>query len=125
MQPALYTINACARRINRQWKVTNTKETPELLITIQDFTSTSTTKLSAVPVNNDVYLVINTNPDFSINGSQQEIKMTLNATTKEWEAQQGVRFDANSIKYATFIYRPITCGKTKTFSNPFLPVRVK
>lgn len=114
-KPALYSTNNCLNRIGRQWKVTTTNLVPALFVTIPDNSSTAITKLDVVPVDNAVYMIINDNPDFTVNANQQEIPMVLNTTTKEWEAVN-VTFDPNTTKYITFIYRPVLCGK------PCLPV---
>lgn len=118
--PKIESGNKCLYRIGRQWKATVHNQVPEVLITIPDNTSTATTKLDAVPVNNDVYLVISDNQDFTATSATQRIfKMTLNNTTKEWEAK--VVFnpeDFNTTRYITFIYKPALCGSPSVPINP-------
>lgn len=114
-KPLIESGNSCLYRITRQWKITVHNQVPEIFITIPDATSTATTKLNAVPVNNDVYLVVSDNPDFtSTSANQTIVKMTLNATTKEWETK--ITFTPNTLRYITFVYKPVTCGL------PFVPV---
>lgn len=114
-KPLIESGNSCLYRITRQWKVIVHNQVPETLITIPDATSTATTKLNTVPINNDVYLVVSDNPDFtSTSANQTIVKMTLNATTKEWETK--ITFTPNTLRYITFVYKPVTCGL------PFVPV---
>ncbi|MET3537438.1 PA14 domain-containing protein [Chryseobacterium limigenitum] len=116
-KPIIEASNTCLFRITRQWKVVSTKQNPVLLVTIPDSTSSSATKLDPVPVNNDVYMVISDQEDFtSVTASQQIIKMALNNTTKEWEATG--TFDANTTRYITFVYKPMTCGLPCVPVNP-------
>lgn len=117
-KPKIEANNTCLSRITRQWKVVSTKLNPSLFITIPDSTNTTaTTKLNLVPANNDVYMVISDQEDFtSVSATQQMIKMTLNAVSKEWEAT-GV-FDANTTRYITFVYKTLTCGLPCVPVNP-------
>lgn len=87
-------------RINRQWKVTGTYLTPTVLFTIPDATSSEATKLPPVLAGHSVWMVINNNTDFGINAFQQEVQMTLNATTLNWEGQYLV--SPGTTKYITF-----------------------
>ncbi len=120
-QPALYGTEKCLYRIARQWKVQSTLTNPEILLTIPDQTSTEPTKLQTLPPDNSVYMVINDNPDFTVNANQMEVPMVLNATTKEWEA--AVTFDAGVTKYITFVYRPENCGRDCILTNPATSTR--
>jgi len=119
-KPRIEASNTCLSRITRQWKVVSTKQNPGLLVTIADNSNTNHTtgaKLDAIPANNDVYMVISDQEDFtSVTASQQIIKMTLNTTSKEWEAMGS--FDANTTRYVTFVYKPVTCGLPCVPVNP-------
>jgi hypothetical protein len=119
-KPKIEANNSCLYRITRQWKVVSTKRNPALLVTIADNANTSHAtgaKLDVVPANNDVYMVISDQSDFtSATATQQIVKMTLNATTKEWEANAS--FDPDSTRYITFVYKPLTCGLPCVPVNP-------
>lgn len=116
-KPYIVANNTCVSRITRQWKVATTNTVPTVLVTIPDSTSSATTKLNAIPANNDVYMIVSDQSDFtSVTASQQEIKMTLNTTSNEWEAN--VTFDPNTTRYITFIYRTETCGIPCVPVNP-------
>ncbi|SFZ97036.1 PA14 domain-containing protein [Chryseobacterium limigenitum] len=119
-KPRIEASNTCLSRITRQWKVVSTKQNPDLLVTIADNSNTNHAtgaKLDAIPANNDVYMVISDQEDFtSVTASQQIIKMTLNNISKEWEAMGS--FDANTTRYITFVYKPVTCGLPCVPVNP-------
>lgn len=119
-KPKIEANNSCLYRITRQWKVVSTKRNPNLLVTIADNANTNHAagaKLDVVPANNDVYMVISDQSDFtSATAAQQIVKMTLNNTTKEWEAN--VSFDPDSTRYITFVYKPLTCGLPCVPVNP-------
>jgi hypothetical protein len=117
-KPSTLAGNTCVNRIARQWKVTATNTVPALWVTIPDSTNTlSATKLNTVPANNDVYVVVSDQADFtSATATQQVVKMTLNPTSKEWEAS--IDLDANLTRYITFIYQPPVCGLPCVPVNP-------
>lgn len=117
-KPKTLAGNTCVNRIARQWKVTTTNTVPALWVTIPDSTNTlSATKLNTVPANNDVYVVVSDQADFtSAMATQQVVKMTLNPTSKEWEAS--IDLDANLTRYITFIYQPPVCGLPCVPVNP-------
>ncbi len=102
--PAIYA-NTCElpKRISRQWKATGTYTTPVALFAIPDATSTEATELPALTAGYSVWMVINEDPDFGINAFQQEVAMTLNATTKNWEGAYQV--EAGKTKYITFVMK--------------------
>jgi hypothetical protein len=115
--PAIYALaNNCTlpQRIDRQWKFKAINNDQDLLITIPDNMSTATTKLPAVPSGAKVYMVINENPDFATNAMQQEVLMTLNTTTNEWETNY--TFPNGVYKYVTFVY--------KTDANAIPPIAI-
>lgn len=119
-KPVKYVGNlqyACATWLTREWKVTTTKAVPDLFITIPDASSSAATRLPAVSTGNSVYMLINDTPDFeTAGGNLQEVLMTFNTGTKEWEASH--HFDAGTTKYITFASRPITCGRQFIITNP-------
>jgi PA14 domain len=104
--PALYT-NICAtpNRIARQWKVKAINSEHSLFVTIPDNSASAATKLPSFPVGYDkVYMVVNNDPDFSINANQEELEMTLNPVSKEWEITY--TFPNGTYKYVTFVTKP-------------------
>lgn len=109
--PAYYsTGNSCVvpQRITREWKVKALNNNQSVLITVPDNSSSATTKLPALPVGaTKVYMIVNdNNSDFTVNASQEEIPMTLNATSKEWEATYSFPASASAYKYITFVTKP-------------------
>lgn len=115
--PAKLANNTCAGRILRQWKVQTTNTAPALFMSVPGSSSSASTKLDAVPANTSVYMIVNDNPDFTVNANQQEYQMTLNTTNGNWELN-GVTFDPNTVKYFTFVYRPLVCGLPCVPVNP-------
>lgn len=115
--PAKLANNTCAGRILRQWKVQTTNTAPALFMSVPGSSSVVSTKLGAVPANTSVYMIVNDNPDFTVNANQQEYQMTLNTTNGNWELN-GVTFDPNTVKYFTFVYRPLVCGLPCVPVNP-------
>jgi uncharacterized protein YjdB len=102
--PAIYSGTCVVpQRISRQWKVTGTYTTPTVLFAIPDAVSTEATKLPAVTAGYSVWMVINDNADFGVNGFQQEVAMTLNGTTNNWEGAYQVA--AGETKYMTFVVK--------------------
>ncbi|MBL7705403.1 MAG: T9SS type A sorting domain-containing protein [Taibaiella sp.] len=107
--PAYYTSSSSScvvpQRINREWKAKALNNDQEVLITVPDNSSTATTKLPALPLGTTkVFMIVNEHEDFTINAGQEEIPMTLNASTKEWEASYS--FPAGKYKYLTFATKP-------------------
>ncbi len=102
--PDIYqTTCVLPTRINRQWKVTGTYATPTILFAIPDATSSEATKLPAVTAGYSVWMVLNNNADFGINALEQEIPMTLNVLTNNWEGSY--QFPAGTTKYITFVMK--------------------
>ena len=105
--PALPTIYASTcelpTRIARQWKVTATYNNPALVFAIPDATSSELSKLPTVPAGYSVWMVINENTDFGVNALQEEVAMTLNPTTKNWETTYQI--EAGKTKYLTFVLK--------------------
>lgn len=102
--PAIYASTCeLPTRIARQWKVTATYNNPALMFAIPDATSSELSKLPTVPAGYSVWMVINENTDFGVNALQEEVAMTLNPTTKNWEATYQI--NANTTKYVTFVLK--------------------
>jgi len=106
--PAYYTTgNSCTvpQRITREWKVRGLGNDQTVLITIPDASSAAVTKLPVLPAGaTKVYMIVNGVADFTTNIGQVEIPMTLNATSKEWEAPYN--FPAGAYQYITFVTKP-------------------
>lgn len=115
--PNLPTIYASTcelpTRIARQWKVTATYNNPALVFAIPDATSSELSKLPSVPAGYSVWMVVNENTDFAVNALQEEVAMTLNPVTKNWETTYQV--DAGKTKYITFVLKndAIATGATQ------------
>lgn len=111
--PAIYNTGtgSCNQplRIVRQWKLKATNNQQTILITIPSGSSAATTKLPAMPAGSTkLYMVVNQNSDFSINASQEELEMTFNASSSEWEVLYTL---PNGIyKYITFVTKPDLSG---------------
>lgn len=111
--PAIYNTGTgnCNQplRIVRQWKLKATNNQQTVLITIPASSSTATTKLPMLPAGSTkLYMVANQNSDFSVNASQEELEMTFNATSNEWEVLYTL---PNGIyKYITFVTKPDLAG---------------
>jgi uncharacterized protein YjdB len=102
--PALYaTTCEIPKRINRQWKVTGTYTTPAILFAIPDVTSSEATTLPAVTAGYSVWMVLNENTDFGVFALQEEVAMTLNPVTLNWEGSYTVA--AGKTKYVTFVMK--------------------
>ena len=102
--PILYeTTCEIPKRLARQWKVKGTYTTPTILFAIPDATSSETTKLPTVTNGYSVWMVVNENPDFAVSAQQQEIAMTLNPLTLNWEASYQIA--AGKTKYITFVMK--------------------
>lgn len=105
--PSLPTIYASTcelpTRIARQWKVTATYNNPPLAFAIPDATSSALSKLPTVPAGYSVWMVVNENTDFAVNALQEEVAMTLNPSTKHWEATYQI--NAGITKYITFVLK--------------------
>ncbi|MCC6287031.1 MAG: T9SS type A sorting domain-containing protein [Chitinophagaceae bacterium] len=109
--PAIYNNGACAvtTRVARQWKMKAINNQQAVLITIPDNSSAAAAKLPVLPAGaTKVYMVVNEDADFSINASQEELEMTMNATTKEWEVTY--TFPDGTYKYVTFVAKPDLAG---------------
>ncbi|MFT3702014.1 MAG: T9SS type A sorting domain-containing protein [Agriterribacter sp.] len=105
--PAIYNNGSCfvPTRMVRQWKFKAINKQQSVLITIPDNSSAAATKLPALPSGSTkVYMVVNENTDFSVNAAEEELAMTLNATTKEWEVNY--TFPNGTYKYITFVTKP-------------------
>lgn len=105
--PNLPTIYASTcelpTRIARQWKVSATYNNPALVFAIPDATSSALSKLPSVPAGYSVWMVVNENTDFGVNALQEEVAMTLNPSTKHWEATYQI--NAGITKYITFVLK--------------------
>lgn len=102
--PFIYA-NTCEqpKRISRQWKAMGTYSMPVVLFAIPDATSSEATELPTVTAGYSVWMVINENPDFGVNALQEEVMMTLNTSTKNWECTYLVA--AGKTKYITFVMK--------------------
>lgn len=113
--PAIYTSgSSCVipQRIAREWRVKALNNDQPVLISIPDNSSSAATKLPALPMGvSKVYMIVNNNnSDFTTNASQEEIPMTLNTTSKEWEASYLFPAATSSYKYITFAVKPDSAG---------------
>ncbi|MGE6220961.1 hypothetical protein ACQKCH_14120 [Nubsella zeaxanthinifaciens] len=114
-KPYAYSGSNCwDRRINRQWKVTNTNMSVGVLVAIPSSSSSAATKLGALPTPEPsgnpykVVMLVNKNPDFSANAGQVEVEMDFNSTTNDFEANY--HFPKNQTVYITFATRLSNCG---------------
>ncbi len=112
--PAIYNtgMGNCNQplRVVRQWKLKATNNQQTILITVPSSSNiVATTKLPVLPVGSTkLYMVANQSGDFSINASQEELEMTFNATSNEWEVLYTL---PNGVyKYITFVTKPDLAG---------------
>lgn len=111
--PAIYNTGtgSCNQptRITRQWKLKAINNQQSVLITIPASSSGASTKLPVLPVGaTKLFMVVNQNVDFSINASQEELQMTFNATSNEWEVTYTL--PDGVYKYITFVTKPDLAG---------------